>query len=560
MLQQLSIKNIALIEDITIEFNDGFNVMTGETGAGKSIIIDALNLVLGERADKELVRTGTAKARVEGIFTFYNSSGIDELIEENGIDCEDNQLIIVREISSEGKSICRINGSAVTLAVLKKIADKLADIHGQHEHQHLLNPESHISFLDSFAGETVTVQKENVRRAYTYYKSCEEKLNGDWGTTEERNQRIDMLEIQISEIEKAGITSGEEETLKARAEILKNIDKIKEKLVDTDRYLSGTVLDDLRAACSVFAKVSDTGEEYSALYERLDSAFYEIEDISNEIKGLSDSLEADPYELERIEDRLDLLKKLYRKYGSTEETVLKYYDDACEELDRLVNSEKHIEELEKQAAQFKTEYFRQADKLSELRHDAAIAFEERIKNELSQLGMKNASLEVDFSDSQDILPNGYDEVEFLFSANIGELVKPLCKIISGGEMSRFMLAMKSVAADDALISTMVFDEIDTGISGNGAQVVAQKIALLSKKHQIIAITHLPQIASFADTHFLIKKYSENERTHTEITCMDMNERIKEVARLSGGNETALALERASEIISDAVNYKKNNLI
>jgi DNA repair protein RecN (Recombination protein N) len=557
MLQQLTIKNIALIEDISIEFDSGFNVLTGETGAGKSIIIDSLNLVLGERADKELVRTGTNKARVEGIFTVDEKTGISELMEENGIDLEEDQLIITREISFEGKSICRINGNAVTLSVLKKIADRLADIHGQHEHQHLLNADSHIGYLDSFGGEEISKQKENVRIAYTYYKSCLEKLSGDWGTYETRNQKIDMLEFQINEIEKAKIVVGQEDELKSRAEILKNADKIKENLIETGQMIGGNVLDELRSACSVFSKISDIGEEYSALHERLESAFYEIEDISGEVKILADSVEDDPFELERIEDRLDQLKKLYRKYGSDEESVLKFYDDACEELDRLVNAEKTIEELEKQLEQFKTEYFRQADKLSRLRHDTAVIFEERIKSELAQLGMKNANLEVSFNDTEDISSDGYDTVEFLFSANIGEPVKPLYKIISGGEMSRFMLAMKSVAADDTLVPTMVFDEIDTGISGNGAQVVAQKISMLSKNHQIIAITHLPQIASFADTHFLIKKFLDNERTHTEIHRMNNEQRIKEIARLTGGNETALALERASEIINDADNYKSS---
>ncbi len=557
MLQQLYIKNIALIEELNLELGEGFNVLSGETGAGKSIIIDSLNLVLGERADKELVRTGTQKARIEGIFNIDNNVAVHEILKESDIDFEDGILIIARELSLDGKSVCRVNGNAVTLSLLKKIADKLADIHGQHEHQLLLNKDTHLDFLDSFGRDEIFTQKENVRIAYTYYKSCLDKLNGDWGTQEERNDRIQMLEFQIDEIEKAQVSVGQEEELKNRAEILKNADKIKEGFEEANRFISGNALSEIRSACNSLNKVIYANEQYETLFGRLESAFYELEDISDEINNQINYIEADPYELERIEDRLNLLKKLYRKYGVGEEAVLKYYDEACEELERLINAEKTISELEKQAERFKTEYFRQADKLSEIRHDVAISFEDRIKKELSDLGMKNATLEVDFVDSKAISPIGYDEVEFLFSANTGEPVKPLSKIISGGEMSRFMLAMKSVAADDVMLPTMVFDEIDTGISGSGAQVVAEKIASLSKRHQVIAITHLPQLASMADNHFLIKKFSNGERTHTEIIAMDNEKRKKEIARLAGGVETELAIKRAEEILKQANEFKNS---
>jgi len=557
MLQQLLIKNIALIEDITIDFNNGFNVLTGETGAGKSIIIDALNLVLGERADKELVRNGTYKARVEGVFSIENNKLISNLLDENDIDNEEDMLFIVREISSEGKSVSRINGSLVTLATLKKIADKLADIHGQHEHQLLLNPENHLDFLDGFGGREILQQKDNVRIAYTYYKSCLDKLNGDWGTPEERSDKIEMLEFQINEIEKAEIVIGQEEELLKKAELLKNFDKIKDTLIETSALIGGNALDEIRSGCATFSKISSINDEYSLLHQRLESAFYEIDDISSEIKSIASGVEADPFELEKIEDRLALIKKMYRKYGNSEEEVLKFYDDACEKLDNLINAEQIIEELEKQTEQFRVEYFKQADKLSEIRHDVAINFEDRIKNELSELGMKNACFEVDFTDTKNISPSGYDDVEFLFSANVGEPVRPLSKIISGGELSRFMLALKSIASSDQMLQTMVFDEIDTGISGNAAQVVAQKIAKISKNNQVIAITHLPQIASMADTHFLIKKVSSGDRTKTEISIIDSNDRKREIARLAGGNETILALDRANEIIKSANDFKNS---
>ncbi len=557
MLQQLYIKNIALIEELNLELGSGYNVLSGETGAGKSIIIDSLNLVLGERADKELVRTGTQKARIEGIFNIDNNVAVHEILKENDIDFEDGILIIARELSLDGKSVCRVNGNAVTLSLLKKIADKLADIHGQHEHQLLLNKDTHLDFLDSFGRDEIFIQKENVRIAYTYYKSCLDKLNGDWGTQEERNDRIQMLEFQIDEIEKAQISVGQEEELKNRAEILKNADKIKDGFKEANRLISDNALSEIRSACNSLSKVIYADEQYETLFGRLESAFYELEDISDEINNQINYIEDDPYELERIEDRLNLIKKLYRKYGAGEDAILKYYDEACEELEQLINAEKTISELEKQAEHFKIEYYRQADKLSEIRHDVAISFEDRIKKELSDLGMKNATLEVDFVENESISAIGYDDVEFLFSANTGEPVKPLSKIISGGEMSRFMLAMKSVAADDVMLPTMVFDEIDTGISGSGAQVVAEKIAGLSKRHQVIAITHLPQLASMADNHFLIKKFSDGERTHTEIINMDNEQRKKEIARLAGGMETELAIKRAEEILKQANEFKNS---
>ncbi len=554
MLQQLSIKNIALIEELSIEFESGFNVLSGETGAGKSIIIDSLYFVLGVRADKELVRSGMQKARVEGIFTV--NEDICELLEEAGIECEDAFLIISREISVDGKSVCRMNGSAVTLSCLKKVADKLADIHGQHEHQLLLNKDSHLAFLDSFAGSAVWEQKEQVKRAYAYYKACQEKLNGDWGTQEERTRRMEMLEYQINEIEKADILPGQEEELRQRREVLLHADKIISVLTQTQHTIQDNALDSIRAADSALEEIADKGEKYSLLSQRLESAFYELEDIAQELETAADTVEADPYELERIEDRLAQLKKLYRKYGSDEESVLKYLEDALAEAERLQNAEETIAELERQAAQFKAEYDRQADLLSEMRHDAAIAFEDRIKNELEQLGMKNAAIEVEFSEEPVFLPEGKDQVEFLFSANAGEPVKPLSKIIRGGDMSRVMLAMKAVAADDVMLPTMVFDEIDTGISGQGAQVVAQKIAGLARKHQVIAITHLPQLASMADCHFLIKKHSDGIRTKTNVVKMDDRQRISEIARLSGGAETNLALERAAEILMQAKEFKE----
>ena len=557
MLRQLSIRNIALIENLVLEPGEGFTVLSGETGAGKSIIIDALNLVLGERADKELVRSGEAKARVEGVFSLEDTPLVKELLAENGIDTEDDTLIILRELSADGKNLCRINGTAVTLAFLKKTADKLADIHGQHEHQLLLDKANHLSFLDSFGGDEIARQKESVRLACTYYQSCIDQLNGDWGTEEERERRMEMLQYQIDEIENAEVTVGQEAEYRARADRIKHADKIRDALTEAGHAISDSAIDQIRAAMSVLSRVSDKADDYQALQERLDSAFYELEDIAEELDKKAGDVDADPYELENLEERLSVLKKLFRKYGPDEEAVLKYYDDASEELLRLHNAEETIAELENQAERFKKDYMVKARRLSELRHDAAIAFEDRIRAEMEELGMKDASLEVDFGEEGDsVSPDGIDTMEFLFSANKGEPVKPLSRIISGGEMSRFMLAMKSVAADDAMLPTMVFDEIDTGISGQGAQVVAQKIARLSRRHQVLAVTHLPQLASMADCHFLIRKVTDASRTHTEVLPMTRQERVREIARLAGGAGTELAVRRADEILAEAERFKR----
>jgi len=555
MLQRLSIKNVALIEDLSLELNNGFNVLSGETGAGKSIIIDSLNLVLGERADKELVRTGTQKARVEGIFSLEQESTLMPLLEDFGIDIGDEQLIIVREITAEGKSTCRVNGCTVTLQMLKKIADKLADIHGQHEHQFLLDVENHISFLDSFGGNEIASRSDDVKKAYGEYKECLRKLNGDWGTDEERAERAELLEFQIDEIEKADIKIGEKDELKERANYLNNAEKIRDILKECAGLINGDALDNIRSASSVLAKISDVQSSYATLYERLDSAFYELDDIASELQNESESVESDAYELEKIEDRLTEIKKLERKFGGSEEEILKYLESANDELERLRNAKQTITALKEQSKKLEDKYTSEAALLTEARKKTALEFEKRITSELCELGMKSASFSVKLEKNTTYSASGVDSVEFLFSANTGEPLKPLSKIISGGEMSRFMLAIKSVSADDIMLPTMVFDEIDTGISGQGALVVAQKIAKLARKHQVIAITHLPQLASMADEHFLIKKLSNGDRTHTEVKLMDYNERLDEIARLAGGAGTLLAQKRAEEILKEAEHYK-----
>lgn len=564
MLVSLTVRNIALIEKIHIELQQGFHVLTGETGAGKSILVDSLNLVLGERADKEMVRTGTEKGFIEGVFDLSDSAGITAELEEAGIEAEEGLLVVSREISAEGKSVCRLNGRTVTLSFLKKITDRLADIHGQHEHQTLLAPQMHLQFLDSFGGEKLKAQKNAAAQAWKQYRQACLALEQDWGTEEERARKIDILSFQIEEIQAAALQMGEEETLRARREVLQNGEKIRESLQQALSLIkdgSHASLDGLRVAVSALENIAPLDENYTKVHTRVESLFFELEDAAGELRFCQENLEADPQELDRIEDRLALLKKLYRKYGSDIAQVLQFGMEAEDELARLQQAAQTIERLEKEKSAAFGGWLTLAEELSRLRKETAKIFEKRVMEELSQLGMPHSVFQVYFQEhgpqERTCSAEGYDDVEFLLSANAGEPPKPLSKIISGGEMSRFMLALKSIAADDAMLPTMVFDEIDTGISGRMAQVVAEKMAGISRRHQVLCVTHLPQISAMADRHFLISKSSDGASTVTRVQLLEDEARVAEVARLSGGGETDIARQHAREMLAYADSCKKN---
>lgn len=556
MLHRITIKNIALIDHAEIDFDAGFNVLTGETGAGKSIIIDSLNLILGERADKNLVRTGTDKAFVEGIFTVKNDE-INNKLRSLGIEAEDGLLILSRELFADGRSIARINSHTVTLSALKEITAQLADIHGQHEHQALLNPDNHIHFLDNYSPETQSF-KDEVKKHYLNLKEVERKLNQNWGSDEERARRIDILKFQIEEIENSKLAVGEEEELLKEKEQLQNMEKISTALWSAYSLLSSTSekagsLDLLQASANELEQIAHYTQEYEKLYNKLETLYYELEDTAGELRHIFDNAELDPARLEEVEDRLALIKNLCRKYGRDIPEVLEFCAKAKNELETIENAAQIIESLNKEKSKITEELKAACEALSNKRKQAAKKLETEIKQQLQELGMKNAEFVINFDIKKDgngnlmFTESGFDQVEFLFSANLGEPVRPLSKIISGGEMSRFMLAIKNIAAETDSIESMVFDEIDTGISGKMAVITGQKIASIAKHRQVICITHLAPIAALADTHFYIEKSTNGQKTITSVTKLDEEGRIAELARLTGGDNTKYALEHAKEM-------------
>lgn len=557
MLYSISIKNVALIDNASITLTDGFNVITGETGAGKSILVDSLSLLLGERTDRELVRTGTDSAEIEGVF--YVADAVAAKVEER-LDAalDDGMLIVRRVITKDGRSTIKANGRTVTLSTLKDAMSYLVDIYGQHEHQALLKKENHIDFLDNYAYKAVLQPKASCGEAFEEYQSLKKQLEFNWGDPAQRERRVDMLKYQIEEIENAQLEDGEEEDLLKRKKILLNAEYIMQTLQQVHYALSGDGggCEALSVSAKSLDALSDKDAYYASLAERLQSISYEAEDIAAEVSSAMDAME-DSDSLELVEDRLQLIRDLKRKYGGSIAEILQFMESAKNELDKLENASATIEKLEKQQQKALQKLHEACLELSDKRREAAKSLEKELAEQLAQLGMKSAVFTVQFapepqiSNSTAYTTNGFDEVEFMFSANLGEPQKPLVKVISGGEMSRFMLAVKSIMADNDNIGTMVFDEIDTGISGKMAQVTAEKMAQIAKKHQVLCVTHLPQIAATANTHFFIEKSENGGQTRTSLTLLNDEDRVREIARLSGGECTEAALAHAREMLSRA---------
>lgn len=562
MLSGLIIQNIALIDRVEISLGEGFNVITGETGAGKSILVDALGLLLGARADKELVRIGTAKACVEGIFLLSGKDNI-QVCKEFGIEIEDEMLIIRREITADGKSMIRINGHAVTLSQLRAISMNLVDIHGQNEHQMLLITENHLQMLDRYAEDMLAEIKNDVKGAYETFRNVLKLRNEDWGNEEQRARKMDILRFQIDEIIDAAIYAGEKEELELEKKRLLSAESVREALESAHEALQpdGGAADGIGEALNALRRLVRIDEDYEELLSRLESAYYEIADVSQECADNAESLDADPQRLDQIEERLETIKNLCRKYGPTAEDVDAFLKKAQHELEFLENCDERMQKIEQDYQQSRLHLYRKSKRLSELRRKAAAIFEEEISMQLAELGMKNAKFSVSFSPLQeeeqaDFTVNGIDKCEFLFSANLGQPLKPLSKIISGGEMSRFMLGVKTVMAGRDFVPTMVFDEIDTGISGRMAQITAEKMSNIAKEHQVLCVTHLPQIAAMADRHFYIEKCIEDGNTKTHILEVNGNRRAEELARLVGGETSRYALQHAEDMIAYAQAYKK----
>ena len=561
MLTHLSIKNIAVIDRAQIDFSDGFNILTGETGAGKSIIINSLNILKGERASKELIRTGEQSARVDGIFTVSDEIK-NEICDIIGIDFDENEIMISREFNLDGKNSVRINGSPITLSMLKSIGEYFVNIHGQHDSTSLLVKKSHLGFLDDFGGDKLKDALEEYKKVHAEYqdvKSKLEKLNTD---ETEKERRMDLLKYQIEEIEVANLSLNEEDDLTERRNFLANAQKISENcLAAFDKLYDGeetgnSAHDLIWEAVKLIEQITEFNSDMDTVCKELTDVTYIISDNSHAIKKFADSLECNEYELNEIEERLDVIYNLKRKYGVSVGDVLKYLEKIKKEYAEIEHSEEQIKFLSEKLKELELSRLEKAEKLSLLRKENAKILSEKICAELCDLEMAKTVFEVKIEDTE-FSNSGKDDVEFLISTNLGELPKPLSKIASGGELSRIILAIKSVITGEKSAETLIFDEVDTGVSGKTAQKIGEKLYKMTKSAQVICITHLAQIASLADKHFLIEKKTENGRTKTEIMTIDGENRISEIARILGGEViTDLTRENAKEQILLANDIKK----
>lgn len=552
MLTSLKIENVAIIESAAIEFGCGLNVLTGETGAGKSIVIDSINAILGERTSREIIRTGAQSAKVYAVFEDVNEN-VKAFLDENGIDCEDGVLIINRTLNRDGKNICRLNGAPVTVSMLRELGGELIDIHGQHDSQSLLSPEKHCGFVDGFAENSGLISDYREK----YRRLCEIRNSLKKLTTDEssKSQRIDFLTYQIDELEKSDITPGERDELKARKALINNSQKVMESLNTAYMALKadGAGIDMISNAETEIANASEYMDSLGEASEKITDIRYELDDIAELVRDAMSEIEYDPSELDDIEERLDLLYRLSKKYGETEEDMLEYLAKAREELESIAFSEEKVRELQKQEKTALVEAEAAADRLTESRKTAGEKLSRAICSELEFLDMPNVRFVVKLEDIG-LTENGRDGIEFLISANVGEEPKPLAKIASGGELSRIMLAIKNVLAETDGVDTMIFDEIDTGVSGRAAQKIAMKLRSASKGRQVICVTHLAQIAAQGDVHLYISKSVSDGKTYTNIKSLIEEERVSEIARIMGGMEiTQLQLESAREMLGNAGN-------
>lgn len=559
MLETLQIDNIALIEKLEIGFFKGLNILSGETGAGKSIIIDSLNFVLGTRADKSLISYGKDTAKVSAFFDISDSPRVKEILSSMDIECDGDELVLTRIMTDSGKNTCRINGQKVTLFMLKEVAIALTDIYGQHEATGLLNDENHIIILDKYAKNALAKPLEIQKQLCDEVNSIKRELS-KYGSLSDVAKKTDMLRFELDEIEKADLQDGEEEELLAKRKKFNNSRAISDALAAAQNYLDGDesgAVTTLSGAKSELSSVEEYDPRYSELIERLDSAKIEIKDIAETVESLLEESEYNPYEAERVEQRLALVRTLKRKYGATIADVLAYAEKIREELNFYDDAEYNIEKLNSSLATAESKLLKNSKEIHSVREEYAKKLADSICVQLKELGMNNATFYVDISfDFNSVSENGADNVLFMFSANAGQPPKALSKVISGGELSRFMLAVKNIISDVDGIQTMVFDEIDTGISGKIAQVVAEKLYNISTGKQVLAVTHLPQLASMADAHYLIGKTTENVKTFTHVQLLDEAGTLQEIARLLGGSDYGTyALPHAKEMKEYSNNYK-----
>ena len=547
MLSLLHIENIAVIECADISFDRGFNVLTGETGAGKSIVIDAISAILGQRAYRDMIRTGTNKASVRAVFT-----DVPELswFADNGVEY-DSETIIQREIHLDGKNVCRVNGSLVTVSILNKLGLQLINIHGQHDSASLFDEANHLTYLDDFAANEAL--RSDYSEKYAAVSRLRNEINRISMDEGEKLRRMETLKYQIEEIEKANLTAGEDEELEARRKVLQNSEKIADGLNDAVENLYGSDETDgaatlLSIAERALARISKFSEDIASLHEKVADMMYQVQDVAEIARDVRDDLAYSADELERIESRLDVIHRLRRKYGVSCADILEYLQKAKQELDEIEFADDHIERLKKKLKKAEKAAWEAALSLRENRKETAEKLSKRILTELAQLDMPKVQFACNFTELE-LTALGADAVAFFMSANVGEALKPMSKVASGGELARIMLAMKNVLAEQDKVNTLIFDEVDTGVSGRAAQKVAEKLKAVAKNKQVLCVTHLPQIAAMGDTHLLIAKGERDGRTYTTVTPLDLEGRKRELARIIGGaNITETTLKSAEEML------------
>ena len=554
MLSVLHIENIAVIEQAEILFEGGFNVLTGETGAGKSIVIDAISAILGERTYRDVIRTGASRAFVSAIFTKIPECS---WFSENQVEFDPQELQVQREIYADGKNVCRVNGRPVSVAALKKLGARLINIHGQHDSQQLFDEENHLTYLDAFARDEKEL--EDYRAAFDALQSVRREIQK---LSMDESEKLRLLEsLQYEEIRAANLTPGEEEQLKERRKVLQNAEKLSDALRAADEALYGGDSSDgaaglLSNAEHALSRVNTISADMEALYRKISDLMYSVQDAADELRAMRDDLSYSEGELEQIEERLDAIHKLKRKYGASVEAVLAYLQKSEQRLDEIEFASDRLERLKKQQAAFQKEAVRLGEALREKRIQAAKEMEAEICEELRQLDMPKIRFVCEFT-PQEPAETGLDRVRFLMSANVGEALKPLSKVASGGELARIMLAMKQVLAQQDGVPTLIFDEVDAGVSGRAAQKVARKLWAVSKGRQVLCVTHLPQIAAMADAEFTVEKRVEHERTYTSVLHLDDSGRRQELARLIGGSMiTETTLAGAAELLRLADEAKR----
>ncbi len=548
MLNLLHIENIAVIESADISFDSGFNVLTGETGAGKSIVIDAISAILGERAYRDMIRTGANKASVRAVFT-----GVPECawFAENGVEY-DEETVVQRDIFLDGKNVCRVNGALVTVAILHKLGIQLINIHGQHDSASLFDEANHLIFLDDFSSnQSLRQTYQEKYEAVAALRREIQRMTMDEG---EKLRRMETLKYQIAEIEKANLEPGEDEALEERRKLLQNAEKLSQGLDEAVESLYGGEESEgaaglLAQAEHALGRLSRFSDNFTAFHERVADLMYQVRDVAEEVKDARDDLSYSADELEQIESRLDVIHRLRKKYGATCGDILDYLEKARKELDDIEFADDHLERLKGKLKKAEKEAWDEALKLRENRKENARIMSQRILTELTQLDMPRVQFQCMFGE-QELAPNGADTVAFYMSANAGEAMKPMSKVASGGELARIMLSMKNVLAEKDQIGTLIFDEVDTGVSGRAAQKVAEKLRSLARHKQVLCVTHLPQMAALANTHMLISKSEREGRTYTSVTPLDLEGRKRELARIIGGAQiTETTLKSAEEMLN-----------